>query len=76
MLQSYSAIKAEVEALRARQIHGLVLQNPVRMGEMAVRTAVAHLGGQDVEARIDTGATMVTGTTWETPVSGCVTQSS
>ena len=49
-----------VSALRDGQIDGLVLQNPVRMGEMAVRTAVAHLNGEEVEARIDTGATMVT----------------
>ena len=27
---------------------------------MAVRTAIAHLDGETVEARIDTGATMVT----------------
>ena len=49
-----------VTALRAGQIHGLVLQDPVRMGELAVRTAIAHLDGEDVDARIDTGATMVT----------------
>lgn len=49
-----------VEALRAEQIHGLVLQNPFRMGELGVRTLVAHLGDEEVEPRIDTGVMMVT----------------
>lgn len=48
------------EALGEGQIHGLVLQNPFRMGELGVRTMVAHLRDQEVEDRIDTGVTMVT----------------
>lgn len=49
-----------VEALREDQIHGLVLQNPFRMGELGVRTLATSLSGDPVEARIDTGVTMVT----------------
>ncbi|MGE0790102.1 MAG: substrate-binding domain-containing protein [Sandaracinaceae bacterium] len=56
-----------VAALRDGNIHGLVLQNPERMGELGVRTAVAHLDGEEVEARIDTGATMVTRDNMEEP---------
>ena len=59
-LVGFDANEAMVEALRAGDIDGLVLQNPSRMGELAVRTAVASLRGEHVEARIDTGATMVT----------------
>jgi ribose transport system substrate-binding protein len=49
-----------VEALEQDRLHGLVLQNPFRMGELGVRTVVSHLGGETVEDRIDTGVTIVT----------------
>jgi ribose transport system substrate-binding protein len=54
-----SSIKL-VEALHDKEIDGLVLQNPVRMGYLAVKTMVQHLKGEKVEKRIDTGVTMVT----------------
>ena len=59
-LVGFDANDAMVDALRAGDIDGLVLQNPSRMGELAVRTIVASLRGEHVETRIDTGATMVT----------------
>lgn len=49
-----------VEALSAAKIDGLVLQNPLRMGELAVQTMSKHLRGEKVERRIDTGARVVT----------------
>ncbi len=49
-----------VQALRSGEIKGLVLQNPFRMGYLGVKTAVEHLRGKKVEARIDTGVTLVT----------------
>ena len=49
-----------VQALREDVLHGLVLQNPFRMGEMGVYTIVDHLRGKIVTKRIDTGVTMVT----------------
>lgn len=49
-----------VEALEAGEIDALVLQNPRRMGNLAVRTMVAKLRGEPVESRIDTGAVLVT----------------
>ena len=66
-LVGFDANEAMVAALRDGRIHGLVLQNPERMGELAVRTAVAKLNGQPVEARIDTGATMVTRENMDSP---------
>jgi ribose transport system substrate-binding protein len=59
-LVGFDANEAMVDALRAGDIDGLVLQDPERMGELGVRTAVQVLDGQHVEARVDTGATMVT----------------
>lgn len=49
-----------VEALRKGEIDALVVQNPRKMGSTGVQTLLAHLGGQSVEANIDTGAVVVT----------------
>ncbi|MCB9767454.1 MAG: substrate-binding domain-containing protein [Candidatus Omnitrophica bacterium] len=49
-----------VEAMRAGEINGLTLQNPFKMGYLGVKTMVAHLKGEPVEPRIDTGVVMVT----------------
>ncbi len=49
-----------VDALRAKEIDGLILQDPVNMGYMGVKTIMAHLKEQPVEPRIDTGAVLVT----------------
>lgn len=48
------------EAMRNKQLHGIVVQNPFNMGYSGVRTMVDHLMGKGVEKRIDTGVTMVT----------------
>jgi ribose transport system substrate-binding protein len=44
-----------VAALRKGEIEALVMQDPVRMGYLGVKTMVGHLKGQPVERRIDTG---------------------
>jgi ribose transport system substrate-binding protein len=48
-----------VKAVEARSIDALVLQNPFKMGYLAVTTLVAHLRGKKQEPRIDTGAQVV-----------------
>ena len=49
-----------VEGLAAGDLDALVLQNPAAMGEIGVRTMVAHLNGEPIERRIDTGVSLVT----------------
>ncbi len=49
-----------VADLRAGDIQGLVVQNPLRMGYEGVMTAVKHLKGGKVPNRLDTGVTLVT----------------
>jgi ribose transport system substrate-binding protein len=56
-----------VKGLQNGQIHGLVVQDPVRMGYLGVKTIVAHINGERVERRIDTGARLVTRDTMERP---------
>lgn len=54
-----SSIKL-VEALKNDQIHGLILQNPMKMGYLGVKTMIEHLEGKQVPKRVDTGVTLVT----------------
>jgi ribose transport system substrate-binding protein len=56
-----------VKGLRDGHIDGLVLQDPVRMGYLGVKTMVSHIKGEPVEKRIDTGVRVVTRDTMEQP---------
>jgi ribose transport system substrate-binding protein len=49
-----------VKGLRDGQIQGLIVQDPVNMGYLAVKTLVAHIRGQQIQRRIDTGVRLVT----------------
>ncbi len=49
-----------VQALRAGEIHGLVLQDPINMGYLGVKTIVKHLRGETVVKLQDTGSVLVT----------------
>jgi ribose transport system substrate-binding protein len=49
-----------VAAMRAGQLHGFVLQHPLRMAALAVETLVDHLLGNAVPKHVDTGAIVVT----------------
>ena len=56
----FDATQTLIDAIRAGQLDGFAVQNPMRMGYLGVKTMVAHLRGQPLEKRIDTGVTMVT----------------
>lgn len=49
-----------IQALRDGHIHGLVLQNPMKMGYLGVKQMVLHLRGQSIEIRVDTGVYLAT----------------
>ena len=59
-LVGFDASDLYLDSMRYKQIQGLVVQDPFRMGELGVKTLVDHLQGGAVPKRIDTGATMVT----------------
>jgi ribose transport system substrate-binding protein len=56
-----------IDALKANQLHGIVVQNPFNMGYLGVRTMVDSLLGKPVEKKIDTGVMLVTKENLETP---------
>jgi ribose transport system substrate-binding protein len=49
-----------LEPLRRGEIKGFVVQHPVNMGYLSVKTMVDHLRGQTVPDVVDTGVLMVT----------------
>jgi ribose transport system substrate-binding protein len=49
-----------VAGLRSGALDGLIVQDPVRMGYLGVKTMVAHLRGEKVERAIDTGVQLAT----------------
>jgi ribose transport system substrate-binding protein len=56
-----------LQGMRDGQVDGVVLQNPVAMGYLGVKTMVAHLRGEKIERKVDTGATLVTAKTMDQP---------
>jgi ribose transport system substrate-binding protein len=48
-----------VDGLKSGEINALILQDPYRIGYESVKTIVAKIKGESVEARIDTGSTVV-----------------
>src|ERR1041384_6799499 len=55
-----------IEAMKKGDVQGIIVQNPVRMSYLAVKTMVDHLQGKRVEKRIDTGVYVVTPENMET----------
>jgi len=49
-----------VDAMAKKEILGLVLQDPVKMGYLIVKTAVAYLNGEKVEKFISSGVYIAT----------------
>ena len=49
-----------IAALRAGELDGFVVQNPMNIGYLGVTTLVQHIRGQQVSGRIDTGSVLVT----------------
>ena len=56
----FDSSPAFTEAMRNKQMQGTVVQSPVNMGYLGVKTMVNSLMGKPVEKRIDTGVALVT----------------
>ncbi len=56
----FDSSKKLIEALEKKEIFGLVLQDPFRMGYQSVRTAAAYLKKEPYEKNIDTGVFLAT----------------
>ncbi len=49
-----------LSALQAGELDGFVVQNPMKIGYLAVKTMVQHLCDEPVPSRIDTGSILIT----------------
>ena len=65
----FDTSEAFIAAMRAGNLHGIVVQNPFRMGELGVRTMVTHLQGQAVEKIVDTGVQLISPESLDAPES-------
>lgn len=59
-LVGFDAGSQSVEGLKNGTVHGLVVQNPVKMGYIGVMTMVDHINKKKVQRKIDTGVQVVT----------------
>jgi ribose transport system substrate-binding protein len=59
-LVGFDASEPIVSALSQKKLDGVVVQNPLKMGELGVKTLVKHLEKQKVEPKIATGEALVT----------------
>ena len=58
---------AFIEPLKRGEIRGFVVQHPVNMGYLSVKTMVDHLRGRPVPKTVDTGVFMVTPDNLDSP---------
>ena len=49
-----------IRGLQDGAVHGVILQDPVNMGYLAVKTMLEHLEGKDVPRRVETGEYLAT----------------
>ena len=56
-----------VQALQAKEIQALVVQDPFKMGYLGVKTLVQSIQGQKPPQNVDTGVTLVTLDNMDTP---------
>jgi ribose transport system substrate-binding protein len=59
-LVGFDSSEKLIQALRQHQLHGLVLQDPMKMGYLGVKVLVDYLEGKPVEKRVDTGVKVAT----------------
>lgn len=59
---------ALLDALRAKKLNGIIVQNPFKMGELGVKTIISAIQKKSYQS-IDTGETLVTPENLDTPES-------
>ncbi|GJQ28568.1 MAG: hypothetical protein HBSAPP03_04520 [Phycisphaerae bacterium] len=63
----FDASDAAIDGMRQGHVQALVLQNPIRMGQLGVQAALDHLAGRPVTPVIDTGTFLLTPNVLDTP---------
>lgn len=63
----FDASEKLLDGLKKGELDGLVVQDPFKIGYLAVKTMASHLRKEPIETRVDTGASLVTKENLETP---------
>lgn len=63
----FDASEKLLDGLKKGELDGLVVQDPFKIGYLAVKTMAAHLRKEPVDKRVDTGAKLVTKQNLDTP---------
>src|SRR6266567_8169529 len=69
MFVGFDTSQMFIDAMGAKQLHGIVVQNPFNMGYLGGKSMVESMQGKPVEKRIDTGVNMITLDNLDTPES-------
>ncbi len=56
----FDSSETMIAALRSGELDGFVVQDPMSIGYLGVKTLVRHLRGEQVPGRIDTGSALIT----------------
>jgi ribose transport system substrate-binding protein len=67
-LVGFANSRTFADALKRNNLHGLILQDPVRMGYLGVKTIIDVLQGRKVPAMVDTGVRLATAENLDDPV--------
>jgi len=63
----FDSSETMIAALRASELHGFVVQNPMQIGYLGVQTIVRYIQDEQVPRRIDTGSILVTAENLDDP---------
>ena len=63
----FDASEKLLDGLKKGELDGLVVQDPFKIGYLAVKTMASHLRKEPIEKRVDTGANLVTKENLDTP---------
>lgn len=66
-LIGFDSSEVMIKSIQAGEVKGIVVQNPMQIGYMGVKTMIQHLNKEKVPERIDTGATLITKENVDTP---------
>ena len=63
----FDAGSSIIPSFKAGKVNALILQDPVNMGYVGVKTAMDLINGKKVDGRISTGETVVTSANFDDP---------
>ena len=67
VLVGFDVTQTFIDAIRAGQLQGIIVQNPFNMGYLGVKAMVDHLTGKPIQKLVDTGVNLITRENLDSP---------